>query len=270
MFDLAHLAVRVLEHQLVEPAFLHLGEHPGIGALAARPAGQVAEADVERQPRIHSVHCRVVQRYPVLELPRDDREGGFVELDVVHARPYQRTELVVDDARELVGHLYAIRVCVARTDVHGKREGAGTGNLDGLCGVGARVSVLLDDAQTLRGHDLLDGLVSGRRVIPIETDLPQLGLALDTQNALVEALDEVPPPHLTIGDDVDARLLLIEDGHVHRIVVQLPLVGESIVALLYLVEGGPHPPWVGMASDDCRWQEGLGRQCHHTLRSIVE
>src|SRR5262249_43569517 len=82
---LLHLAVADLEGELVAFRVEDGREHPAVVALAARPAAEVAEADVQADLRRHVRDAGVEQVDPAGLRARDDRVGRLVDLYEVGA-----------------------------------------------------------------------------------------------------------------------------------------------------------------------------------------
>ena len=98
--------------------------------------------------------------------------------------------------------------------------------------------------------------VARRAVIAVNANLPQRLARLQAGEMAIEALDEVPPAHLPVGDNVNTCALLIADRQANRVVKRLACVGLAVVSLLDCLERRPKPARQGVAADDGRGQQG--------------
>ena len=204
------------------------------------------------------VDCLVEQRHCVAN-GAQDRIGRLVELDVVGAGCDEGAQLGVDGRHELRGKLEPVRV-VARSlaDMDRDRGRAGARRLDpvaGAAGQVAQVREFLDDPEAVRNRDAIHGDVARRAVVALRAQEPQRALRLEAGHPLVEALDELPAPHLAVGDDVDAGLDLVGHGESHRVVIELVEIRRPETAGRHQLEGAIHPAREAVAADDARRQD---------------
>src|SRR6266542_4966749 len=251
--DLGHLAVGVLEDELVARAVEEVGEHPAVRALAARAREEVAEADVIADLRLHALDAGVEHLDVLADLAGHDGRRRLVDLDPVGAGGDERLELGVHGRHEVPAErqpVVVVGVARARLHVDGEGHRARARRLHRLVGLGLEVLELLDGAEPLGYGDLPDGAVARHAVVGIEAGLPERLQRLQALHLPVEGLDEEEAPHLAVADHVDAGALLVADGELGGVVEGLPHVGLPVLARLDLVERGPEPGGEAVAPHD--------------------
>ena len=144
---------------------------------------------------------------------------GLVDLDIIGAGREQILDLGIDRDRIIMGELGLVGIMIVLGLLrHG--EGAGDGDLDPAIGIGAeekdvahldRVAAgdLADDARHRIG--LAAAIERGAGIVEI-----------DAVERCREAVRIALPPHLAVGDDVEAGFFLVADGEqggvVHRLI----------------------------------------------------
>jgi hypothetical protein len=98
--------------------------------------------------------------------------------------------------------------------------------------VGLQILELLDDAEApVRGLDPGDRLVAGLLIVAPGAELPAHRDRSDPLDDRVVRVDvAVEPPHLAVGDHVDARALHVPDRRVGSVVQHLVEVGGTHLA----------------------------------------
>ena len=139
--DLAHLAGRELEHELVGAGLEQVGEVRRVGLLRVGELAERAEAHVQREvDALHAVDARVEQPGDVGGGVRIVRgvagRRRLVELDPPAPGRSQPADLVVERGHEGLGQLRAVAVVLDGPDERRQRERAGQRHLD--LAVGAR------------------------------------------------------------------------------------------------------------------------------------
>ena len=268
--DLRHLAVGVLEDELLALRVEQGREQPAVRALAARARQEVAEADVVRDPRTHALDAGVEHLHVLVDLPGHDRGRRLVELDVVRTRLDERAQLGVDGGDEVPAEgepVVAVHVAGAELDVDRERDGSRTGRLHGLVGLGLQIPELIDDAEPFRHLDAMTRPVARRRVVGVQPGLPERLDRVEAVHFLVEGLHEEEASHLAVTDDVDARALLIADGELGCVVEGFLHVGLAVLARFDPVERGPEPAGEAVASHHMRRDRGQrGRHAQFFIR----
>ena len=143
---------------------------------------------------------------PVRDLVHVDVEGGLVELDHVDAVGLQGFGFLVEQLGEGERHLDAVAVIFVGDGVDdGHRAGQGEFQLARGVGAGDAGLVGMDAAlQPQRRHHLRH-----HRLVAVFADshLDLVG-EIDALDLLQEAMDEMLPRLLALGDDVDAGVFL--------------------------------------------------------------
>ena len=121
----------------------------------------------------------------------------------------------------------------------------------------AGVAVLLHDTKALRCSDGLQDREAVLLVVAARPQAPPRGERCYPGEVSVElGREEAGAAHLTIRDDVDASLLLVAQGKVDGIVLDLADVRGAKLAAF----GGGHrqlqPGWAGVRSTDGRGERG--------------
>ena len=108
-------------------------------------------------------------------------------------------------------------------------KGPGQRHLEGPRRPGARVLELLDHAQAPGRGDGLEHLEAVLLVVPARTQpAPRLASGATPGEVPIElGREEAHAAHLAVGHDVDAGLLLVAQGQVHGVVLDLADVGRS-------------------------------------------
>src|SRR5438445_4454418 len=244
VLDLRHLAVGVLEHELLTPGVEQGGKHPAIRTLAPRARQEVAEEDVIGDSRPHALDARVEHLHVLADLPGHDRGRGLVELDVVRARLHERAQLGVDGRDEIPAEgepIVVVRVAGPELHVDRERDRAGAGRFHRLLGLAFQVLELLDRAEPADHLDALPRPVARGRVVRVEAGLSERLHGLEAVRLRVERLHEEEASHLAVADDVHAGALLVADRELGRVVERLLRIDLAVVAGLDLVERGPEP-----------------------------
>ena len=129
----------------------------------------VDAGDRRVEPPRHVVHAAGV--HAVVRL---------VDLDEVGAGGDQRPALGVDERHQIGQQRGLVPIGATELERHHQRGGAGHGGLESLAGERAGEPELVDDAQPLRGADLLDHL---ERRVGVPQRLPELARRLQRANA---------------------------------------------------------------------------------------
>ncbi len=155
---------------------------------------------------------------PVIDLVEEDIEGRFVELDDVDARRLQLARLLIEDAGEFPGQLFAAPVMgvVERVD-HGHRPRQRP--FDRLRRVGAQEFGILDEDRFAPRHRPRHAWHAG--VVPV-ADAHGFALCeIDPVQVLDKGGDEVLARLFAVADDVDTGLLLVGQGQAQRVLFAL-------------------------------------------------
>src|SRR5579859_7092663 len=124
--------------------------------------------------------------------------------------------------------------------------------------MGLEVLKFLDDAETVGDAEALGRPVARGAVVAVDADFAEDADWLESIEALVKTLNEIPPAHLAIGNDVDAGPFLVEDGQIHRVVEGLANVGRAIFAGVDCLERRPQPARNRVAADHGRGKQAVG------------
>ena len=178
------------------------------GGLALEPLGRALQR--LDAPGRHLVQIDVVRR--------------LVELDHVHAHCFQLARLLVQDLRELHGERGAVPVVLVRQRVH-DRHRPGHGELQRARRVGARVRGF----RRVNRAAPRDGRNDARaiRFVAVVPD-PDALLVLEIHpvDVFQDAVHEVLPEHLAIGDDVQPGIFLQLEHHQRGV----PLSAHQLIA----------------------------------------
>ena len=243
--ELAHLAVGVLEHELLHARVEEGGEERPVASRGGEGVVvRVAEADVERDLGADALQGGIEGRDHGARLTLEDAmlaRGhdvvGLVDLDEVATRGHQGLDLGVDHRDQVRDQ--AVLGSVGTAPSQGDEEGHGArhGHAHGPVGVGAGEAELLHDAETLRRADAIDDLVGAVRVVVGRAEAARHRERPDALQAVVEAADEGDPSHLAVGDHVDPGLHLIADGQAHGVLVRLlEIDGSEAIGLRGLAD----------------------------------
>ncbi len=152
--------------------------------------------------------CRALQRFdaPFLDFAHIDVEGGLIELDDVDAVGLQRVGFLVQQVGERERHLDAVAVMAVGNGVDDGHR-AGQSELQLVRGMGAgglRFERMNAPLQAQRRHHLRH-----HRLVAVGADshLHLVG-KIDALDVLQEAVHEMLPRLLPLGDDVDPRIFL--------------------------------------------------------------
>jgi hypothetical protein len=125
----------------------------------------------------------------------------------------------------------------------------------------AQEAKIVAEAEGGRGHPGADHAV-------VEVVVEALGGVIDLHagQAHREIVDHVVAPQLAVGDDIDARHLLVLDRRLERRVVDLLEVVAADAPVQVVVLHALEPPRHGITSDDSGRQQ---RRATHDLTSLV-
>ena len=253
--DLGHLAVGELEHQLVDLEAEHRLEDGTVRPPRERSAEVVAEAEMRPEPGApdHGCHRRVEQGREVGRGLRMDRGRRLVDLDEVRAGGDEAIQLRPQDRHERLRGGVPRRVDLARPvgQPAGQRVRPGEGHLQRPGRARDRVAILGDDAEAVGRGDRLEDLEAVLLVVRPGPQPSRRWQRADARHVPVElGREEAGPPHLAVADDVDAGLLLVAQGEVHRVVEHLLEVGRAELAALGSVDPGHEPRRSRVRADD--------------------
>src|SRR5262249_27468957 len=209
--DLGHLAIGVLEHELIAATVEEMGEHPPVRALAAWAREQIAEADVIADLGLHALDARVEHLDVLTDLARHDSGRGLVDLYPGGTGRGERPKLRVDGRHQIPAEREAVavvRVAGPRLHVNGQGHRPRAGRLHGLVGLGHEVVELVDGAEPLRYADLPDWAIPRDTVVGVEAGLSERLERLGARPPSLERLhEERGPPPPRSGDGGDPRPL---------------------------------------------------------------
>ena len=95
---------------------------------------------------------------------------------------------------------------------------------------------------------------------PIFRGAPPIAKSRHTRG---ERPHEAGPAHLAVADDVEAGLLLVEDGPINGVVERLLDIDRPEPVGLHQFLGGVEPRWMGIAADHRRRQQW--QTCWHAV-----
>ena len=263
--QLGHLAIGPLEHQLIDLERERLVQHRPVGARGQRPAHEVAEAQVCRQPDppLHACHRVVEQCRELVGRLGVDGRRRLVDLDVGRAGIDQALHLRREDGHERARGGDAVRIDLpgAIGQSAGQRERTRQGDLDGPSG--PRDRAYWNSSTTPRPVGRRDGLqhLESMLLVVATGAQPPIGRQRhDARQMSVElGREEARATHLTVGHDIDAGVLLVPERGVDRVVLDLADVLRSQLAPTLGRDRKVQPARTGVRADD---------RCGHRRRSI--
>jgi hypothetical protein len=186
------------------------------------------------------------------------RVVGLVDLEIGGPCLDQLAQLEVHDARDVERKGFLARVVLV-PDPLDERVRAGDRDLRPAIGEPAQEAKIVAEPEGGRGHPGADHAV-------VEVVVEALGGVVDLHagQAHREVVDHVVAPQLPVGDDVDARHLLVLDRRLDRRVVDLLEVVAADAPVQVVVLHALEPPRHGITSDDGGRQQ---RRATHDLTS---
>ena len=260
--DLRHLAVRELEHELIDPEREHRVEDRPIRPPRERPAEVVPEAEVRAEP--HPTDDRldggVEQRREVRWRIGVDGRRRVVDLDVVGALGDQALQLGTQDRYEGFRGSVArlVDLAVAGPQSAGQRVRSGQRHLQRPSRARAREAELLDDAESVRRGDRLEDLEPMLLVVPADAEPPVCDERAQSADVLVELRgEEAGTAHLAVGHEVDPGVLLVAQREIDGVVQHLREVRGTELTAFGGVDPRHEPRRPGVRPDHAG-AEGVG------------
>ena len=180
----------------------------------------------------------------------------LIELDPLATGGGELADLMVQCRHECLGKVRSVGVVVDRTDECGQRERAGQRDLDRGRGARRGIGELLDSTHSVRHSDGPDRLLYVAHVERHGAHLPRCATIAQARHTRCEGPHEAGPAHLTVADDVEPGLLLVEDRPIDGVVERFLDVDRAEPVGLHQFLGRVEPRRMGIATDNGRGQEG--------------